>query len=60
MAWIRVTETWRWNVNPATCIVYKPGDHNVPRRCAELAIAAGKAEKLPRRRAAESVDTNSC
>lgn len=50
MAWIRVTSTWRWNVNPATCIVYKPGEYNVPRACAELAVAAGKAEHDRRRR----------
>lgn len=44
--WIRVTETFRWKPNAGTTIVYKPGTYNVPRACAALAVAAGKAVRL--------------
>lgn len=46
MAWIRVTEKWEWRPNYGTTIVYKPGTYNVPRACATLAIAAGKAVRM--------------
>lgn len=46
MAWIRVTEKWEWKPTAGTTIVYKPGTYNVPRACATLAIAAGKAVRL--------------
>lgn len=44
--WIRVTETFRWKPNYGTTIVYKPGEYNVPRACATLAVEAGKAVRL--------------
>lgn len=46
MAWIRVTDKWEWRPNYGTTIVYKPGVYNVPRACATLAVAAGKAARL--------------
>lgn len=46
MTWIRVTDKWEWRPNYGTTIVYKPGEYNVPRACATLAIAAGKAVRL--------------
>ena len=46
MAWIRVTDKWEWKPNAGTTIVYKPGVYNVPRACATLAVAAGKAVRL--------------
>lgn len=46
MAWIRVTEKWEWKPNHGTTIVYKPGEYNVPRACATLAVAAGKAVRM--------------
>lgn len=46
MTWIRVTETFRYKPNAGTTIVYKPGEYNVPRACATLAIVAGKAVRL--------------
>jgi hypothetical protein len=50
LAWIRVTEKWSWKPNVGTTIVYKPGDYNVPRACATLAVAAGKAVRLAKGR----------
>lgn len=49
MAWARMTETFRWKPTPATCVKYQPGEYNVPRRCAELAVAAGKAVMIDRK-----------
>lgn len=46
MAWIRITEKWEWRPDYGTTIVYKPGTYNVPRACATLAIAAGKAVRM--------------
>lgn len=46
MTWIRVTEKWEWKPNYGTTIVYKPGEYNVPRACATLAVAAGKAVRM--------------
>lgn len=46
MAWIRVTEKWSWKPSPGCTIDYKPGTYNVPRACATLAVAAGKAVRL--------------
>jgi len=50
MAWIRVTDKWEWRPNYGTTIVYKPGVYNVPRACATLAIAAGKAVRMTKSR----------
>lgn len=48
MAWIRVTSLWKWKPTAASCVVYQPGEYNVPRRAAELAVAQGKAVTIDR------------
>lgn len=50
MAWIRVTETFRYRPSAGTCIVYKPGTYNVPTAAATLAVAAGKAVRMTKAR----------
>ncbi|MBB6013490.1 hypothetical protein HNR59_002879 [Aquamicrobium lusatiense] len=49
MAWIRVISVWKWKPTSASCVVYQPGDYNVPRRAAELAVTAGKAVMIERK-----------
>lgn len=47
MTWLRFTGAFDWKPTPATTIGFLPGHEvNVTRRCAEAAIAAGKAEKM--------------
>lgn len=46
LSWIRITEAWSWKPNPQTTIDYPPGEYNVPRACATLAVASGKAVRL--------------
>lgn len=46
MTWIRVTDKWEWPPKYGVTMVYKPGEYNVPRACATLAIAAGKAVRM--------------
>lgn len=50
MAWIRVTETYRYRPNQGTCVVYRPGTYNVPTAAATLAVAAGKAVRMTKAR----------
>ena len=46
MAWIKITERWKWKPNTGTTIVYQPGNYNVPREAAKLAVDAGTAVRL--------------
>lgn len=50
MARVRFTEKFRYDVTPATSIVYRAGwEGTVKRACAEKAKAARKAVELPPR-----------
>ncbi len=52
MAWVRFREDYNWRASKRGMVQYRAGQSlNVPRRCADEAIAAGKAEVIeaPRR-----------
>ena len=50
MPWVRFTAPFDFKPpgRPQVTIAYKPGVYNVPSACATLAIAAGKAVRLPK------------
>ncbi|MFN6950980.1 MAG: hypothetical protein ACK4NE_00090 [Albidovulum sp.] len=57
--WVRFLEPFNYRVNARVSISYKAGGaYNVPRGCADEAIAAGKADKMckPTRSSAVEVD----
>lgn len=46
MAWVRFREDFSWRASKRGMVQYRKGQLlNVPRRCAEQAIAEGKAEE---------------
>lgn len=46
MAWVKFTDRFDYRPSYGVVIAYKPGTYNVPRACATLAVAAGKAVRL--------------
>lgn len=48
MAWVRFTADFDWKPTPRSVIAYKAGHElSVTKRCADAAVAAGKAEAVP-------------
>lgn len=43
--WVRFIEPYDYRL-PSSTVAYKPGDYNVPQRCATLAVLAGRAVRL--------------
>ncbi len=46
MAWVKFTDRFDYRPSYGVTIAYKPGVYNVPRACATLAVAAGKAVRM--------------
>lgn len=52
MPWVRFTADFDWKPQPAVTIAYRAGDEKlVTTACAAAAKAAGKGEKVAKRRA---------
>lgn len=57
--WVRFTDVFRWSppeANKTWSKTYQPSVQNVPRACADAAIAAGKAQRTNRPTADREAD----
>lgn len=54
--WIRLAAPWTWKPSPQSAIAYPAGDHNVPRACADAALAKGVAVRVVRKSKDDAVE----